>query len=126
MRICNVILSTVALVGCATPLSAPIASSPGQQLSSNLLKVHEAYCNRSPESNQRLAELKVAGLPYRVIDRKTGEASKVWVAILPKTETSGILTQWGFAVKEPANGGSCGVMYLEPEQLEALKSGYMP
>lgn len=131
MRNCIVILSAFALAACAAPSAPPApltASSPGQQLSSNLLNVHEMYCIRSAEANRRLAELKTASPTYRVVDRNTGEASNVWVLVPPKVQASGgqTLVQWGFSVREFASGGSCGVAYLRPEQLETLKSGYLP
>jgi hypothetical protein len=119
------VFSVVVFTGCAVSPTRPNESSPGQQISNNLLKVHEIYCGGSREANARLVELKNSNPPYLVKDRNTGESSNVWIIVPPVTNRQ-TLVSWGMSLTEPIGGGSCGVAYLQPEQLEMLKSGYLP
>lgn len=124
MRYSVAVVSVILCAGCAGTPAPQAEPSLGEQLSSNLLKAHEMYCSGSPEAKERLSKLKMANQPFQVVDRKTNQASKVWLVLTPVADSSHV--KWGISLTEQAGGGGCGVAYLKPEGLEMLKAGYQP
>jgi hypothetical protein len=124
MRINVATIFLILCAGCAGTSAPQAEPSLGEKLSSNLVQAHEIYCSGSPEAKDRLSKLKAANPPYQVVNRKTSEASKVWVVQAPVSDASNVT--WGLSLSEPVIGGGCGVAYLKPEELEILKTGYQP
>lgn len=120
-------VGAILLAGCAS--SVPSASTNasvqdiGAKISKNLVSIHEQYCAGSPEAKARLAAVKAKGSPLRIVDEKTGKASRIWFIVEPSTTQSGSLSteSWGVYVQEPEGANGCGVGYMQPNQLDALK-----
>lgn len=117
------------LAGCAST-GAPASTDASEQdigtkISQNLLLIHDQYCSATPDANARLAAVRSKGAPLRVVDEKTGKASRIWFITEPSTTQSGGLftDRWGVYVHEPEGANACGVGYVRPDQLDALKGG---
>jgi len=89
------------------------------------LLIHDQYCSGTSDANERLAAVRSKGAPLRVIDEKTGKASRIWFIAEPSTTQSGGLftNRWGVYVHEPEGANAYGVGYVRPDQLDALKGG---